>query len=195
VQSQRIAIIKATKATVETVVFALGTWLLYETLLCPAQGLQTKLAQLLVATIASGALLHAWRRWTGRKDVHEQSVFPSRSEFFHVPMWLAWLGLSVLAWAIFGQDMIWDLERQLFILQAPSLNHEAVVDQTSGNVERGAANIVDGKFWIAVFAFIMAGVTGFYLAMLHRATDKAEKQVERLHSYEDKLSRRSCLSP
>ncbi|MGH8566165.1 MAG: hypothetical protein ACREXW_19620 [Gammaproteobacteria bacterium] len=55
--------------------FALLTYWLYVAFAYqkPAQVLQTKLQLLLVATLASGALLHAWRRWSqvGKNAVYQ----------------------------------------------------------------------------------------------------------------------------
>jgi hypothetical protein len=169
----------AIKIAAEWVAFALLAWWLYVTFIYqkPDSILQAKLKELLIATLASGALLHAWQRWPPRHKERELSGEGVQYfKFFHVPLWLAWLGLSVVAWAIFGQDMIWNLERRLVFLSTPS----GVADPLSASV--------DWRLYVAVLALIISVITGFYLGILHRATDKAEKVVERLQDYETKLA-------
>lgn len=160
------------------VLLILGT-LLYESISRPASVrlLPIKLTQLSIAVLASGALLHAWRRWTGQKRERVPStIVLSWCTFWNVPLWLAWLGLSVLAWGTFGQGMLWDFHHPLWILYKPSY------EKATG----GDGDIIGT--YLAVVGVIIAVITGYYLVILHRVTERAEATLEFLRTrYEEKL--------
>ncbi len=168
------------KLILEGLVFVILAWLLYHTLSRqgPALALPTKHMQLLIATLASGALVHAWRRWTGQNTGRPPSTtLLSWCKFFNVPLWLAWLGLGVLGWGAFGQDRLWDLNRPLWILKA-SPYQEAKVE---------GEEII--STYLTVVGVIIAVITGYYLVILHRVTDRAETTLEFLRDrYEERLN-------
>lgn len=168
-----------TKLALEALVLLILGWLLYETISCPAsvRFLPIKLTQLLIAAVASGALLHAWRRWTGqRRERAPSTILLSWCSFWNVPLSLAWLGLSVLAWGTFGQGMLWDFNRSLWILDRPS----------HGGATAGDTEIIGT--YLGVVGLIIALITGYYLVILHRVTDRAEATLEFLKTrYDERL--------
>lgn len=141
------------------------------TLIIPDTG---RYFQLFMALIASGMLIHTFRRWLaeGEREILE----PTGSETgkfqwirrMRRVTWVAWLGLAGVAWAVVSRPLWHHMQ-----------DTQAKVNSTG----------LTPEIYLAVLGLIVTAVTAFYLVILHRTTDKAEETLEKLGAYHDVLER------
>jgi hypothetical protein len=123
-----------------------------------------KLCQLSIAAFSSGMLIHSWVRWQTLINLDKKNE-TGYIENIYGYIWPFWLTLSVLAWAIFGEDLL-DIIR--------ALNTDKSSDQLN--------NYVTG------LTIIIAIVTGFYLTMLHTATQHARESAKEIREYATEIA-------
>ena len=144
----------------------------------------SKIFSLFIATVATGAFIHAgWRRKISNKKDEISIIRRERVDFnteaFPIILWIGWLGLMVVAWVTFGQGLIWDLGRPMVSLDAKT---------SLPDPKHGESNWVVEPL-LAVAGLVIAVVTGYYLVILHQVTGRAESTLEFLKTrYEKKLN-------
>lgn len=130
--------------------------------------------QLFIVLIASGALIHTFRRWLadGEREMWAQTGNVS-GEFQWLRRvrrvtWIAWLGLAGVAWVSVSKPL-WR-----------NLLGASIESKSSG---------LTPEIYLAVLGVVVTAVTAFYLVILHRTTDKAEETLDKLGTYHDVLER------
>ncbi len=141
---------------------------------------KTKLFQLSIVVLSSGAFIHSWLRWRHLCGQDKNSFvgcyIPAHPSPIASFIWLFWLTSAILAWAIFGQGLWWDLS----VNTGGQISHAQATAAGSANVLGSYAK------WIGL---IIAMVTGFYMVLLHKATERAEKAADVTSQYKKELER------
>jgi Ni,Fe-hydrogenase I cytochrome b subunit len=127
-----------------------------------------KLCQLSIAAFSSGMLIHSWVRWQTLINLDKKNETGSIENIYGY-IWPFWLTLSIVAWTIFGEDLLSDITATL------------TTDNTSsGNTAKAGANESPDQLnnYVTGLTIIIAIVTGFYLTMLHTATQHARESAK-----------------
>ena len=161
-------------------IFALVFFLFISVWKCGDQSITWKLLQLCIATFSSGMLVHSWVRWQILINSDNNNEQNSDNGNFTGIIWPFWLTLSLLAWTIFGQDLLWDI----------TATYSSGDTFHSGGTQKIASEFDSGVLgaYVTGLTVVVAIVTGFYLSMLHSATKYARESAKEARESVDKIS-------